>query len=114
MPTSDFFDGSSNDDVAAVFGHYKSSPDVSRYFCNRCGTNLIFVHKGTEKGVLMMDIVLGTLDKDDLEREGMRPDRHIYWDYGVSWMKGIVGEVDATFDGKKLLRHPEGSREVTV
>jgi len=100
--------------VASVFGHYKSSPEVSRYFCNRCGTNLIFVNEKQRVETLEMDIVLGTLDKEGLEMEGMRPDRHIYWDYGVGWMKRIVAEGDSVIDGKKMPKHPEGSRKVVI
>ena len=75
-----------------AFTLYKSSPDVSRYFCGRCSTNLVYVYEGERKGPAMIDIVMGTLDKESLETEGVRPDRHFYWDYGVSWVKSVMAD----------------------
>jgi hypothetical protein len=58
----------------------------------------------------MVDIVLGSLDSESLERQGVRPDRHFYWDSGINWVKRLVAEGDSSLDTEKLPRHPDGSR----
>jgi hypothetical protein len=62
------------------------------------------------KGVPMVDIVMGSLDKESLEMEGVRPDRHFYWNHGVEWVKNVITGGDGTLNGEKLPRHPDGSR----
>jgi hypothetical protein len=109
VSTKDFLENS-----PPTFTLYKSSPEVSRYFCGHCGTNLVYVYEGERKESAMIDIVMGSLDKESLETEGLRPDRHFYWDHGVSWVKSIVEGGDSAFDGQKMPRHPEGSREHSV
>ena len=61
----------------------------------------------------MADIVVGSLEKESLETEGVRPDRHFYWESGVSWVKEWAREGDKCFAGEegKLPRHPEGTRK---
>ena len=62
----------------------------------------------------MVDIVLGSLDKESLEMEGVRPERHFYWDSGVGWVKRLIAEGDGSLDmkgqGKGLPKHPDGNR----
>jgi hypothetical protein len=45
--------------------HYASSPDVTRSFCGRCGTNLLYVYEARDKKSVSPgnDIMLGTLDR---------------------------------------------------
>lgn len=47
-----------------------------------------------------MDVLLGSVDKEDLERYGLRSDRHVFWDRGVRWIQDLFGG-----DGD-LPRHP--------
>ncbi|KAF8853055.1 hypothetical protein BDZ45DRAFT_677962 [Acephala macrosclerotiorum] len=97
---------------ASPVANYGSSPGVTRTFCGRCGTNLAYVYAGREEtnATPMIDIVLGSLDTESLEMEGMRPDRHFYWESGVTWVKELVAEGDKSLVGEKLPRHPDGSR----
>lgn len=92
--------------------NYHSSPEVTRSFCGRCGTNLLYVFEGREKNnpIPMVDIVLGSFDTESLEMEGVRPDRHFYWDSGIEWVKNLVVEGDSILNGERLPRHPGGSR----
>jgi hypothetical protein len=92
--------------------NYASSPEVTRSFCGRCGTNLLYVFEGREKTnhVPMVDLVLGSLDAESLEMEGVRPDRHFYWESGISWVKNLVAKGDSSLSGTGLPRHPDGSR----
>jgi hypothetical protein len=92
--------------------NYASSPEVTRSFCGRCGTNLLYVFEGREKtdSIPMIDLVLGSLDAESLEMEGVRPDRHFYWESGIGWVKNLVTEGDSSLSGKQLPRHPDGSR----
>jgi hypothetical protein len=60
-----------------------------------------------------VDIVLGSLETESLEMEGVRPDRHFYWESGVSWVKDWAREGDGHLGegkGEGLPRHPEGTR----
>ncbi|PMD16174.1 hypothetical protein NA56DRAFT_692922 [Hyaloscypha hepaticicola] len=60
--------------------NYASSERIIRSFCGKCGTNLLYMreHQSKENPVPMVDIVLGSLDGESLERQGVRPDRHFY------------------------------------
>lgn len=88
--------------------NYGSSPGVTRTFCGRCGTNLAYFYAGKGDEI---DIVLGSLDTESLEMEVIRPDRHLYWESGINWVKELLAEGDKSLgnDGK-LPRHPAGSR----
>lgn len=37
----------------------------------------------------MLDIVMGTVDREDLDSEALRPERQLWWDYGVDWIKDM-------------------------
>ena len=77
----------------------------------------MYLYEGREsqsKGLPMVDIVLGSLDKESLETEGVRPDRHFFWEDGVTWVKQVMTEGDVTLNGEKLPRHPGGSRSEIV
>jgi len=96
--------------------HFNSSPDTWRTFCTRCGTNLTYVclkTKGAGK-IPMLDIFLGSLDRESLESPGVRPDRHFYWKGGIEWIRRTITDGDAFLQGKPLPRHPEFNRHVTV
>lgn len=91
--------------------NYASSLGVMRSFCGKCGTNLLFVYEsGKKKNTTpMVDIVLGSLDRESLKQPGVRPDRHFYWDSGVDWIKRLVSEGDVSLNenGEALPRHPD-------
>ena len=67
---------------------YKSSPQRSRWFCNNCGTPLGY---SVDDGVIpeewkwpkMLDLWLGTLDRESLEQEYMKPERKLWCHYGI-------------------------------
>ena len=37
----------------------------------------------------MVDIVLGTIDRQDLDKELMAPERQLWWDCGIDWVKSM-------------------------
>ena len=83
---------------------YKSSEVARRSFCGRCGTNLTYTYFGpTPDGwVETVDIVLGTVDRKYLEGRDLAPERHLWWDYGIDWIK------DFTINGASQLdKHPD-------
>ena len=98
--------------------NYASSEGVIRSFCGKCGTNLLYMRerRPEEDDTLMVDIVLGSLDGESLERQGVRPDRHFYWDSGVNWIKKLVTEGDRSLNenGEGLPKHPDSSRKEVV
>ncbi|KAG4443005.1 hypothetical protein IFR05_001536 [Cadophora sp. M221] len=105
--------------TSIAVANYVSSPGIVRSFCGRCGTNLSFVNRERDMGgdgkVATVDIVLGSLDEESFNVEGVRPDRHLYWDSGVEWVKRLVTEGDGGLgEGGKVPRHPDGERDVLV
>ncbi|KAK2783648.1 hypothetical protein FQN53_009100 [Emmonsiellopsis sp. PD_33] len=87
--------------------HYASSQSVWRTFCSRCGTNISFVAYEEEGVETLMDLGIGTLDDEDLEKVGM-PERHLWWNSGIGWVKSLTEEGDGTTPGDGLPKHPTG------
>lgn len=43
----------------------------------------------------MMDVLMGTIDREDLEREeGVRPERQLWWDMGIGWIRELFSKGD--------------------
>lgn len=74
---------------------YKSSPARSRWFCSRCGTMIAY---SVDPGVIpeewnwppMLDIWLGTVDRQDLEKGYMKPERMLWCEKGVPWVRELA------------------------
>lgn len=60
-----------------LVGRYRSSPQVTRTFCVRCGATLQWVHDRAP----YLGIALGVLDDDP----GVRPELHIYAASKAPW-----------------------------
>jgi len=56
---------------------YQSSDNVERRFCSKCGSNLLFVPKGSE----WMAIAMGILD----DEPGATPTAHLHYDSRPEW-----------------------------
>ncbi|KAF2232326.1 hypothetical protein EV356DRAFT_256508 [Viridothelium virens] len=72
---------------------FVSSKDRTRSFCGHCGTNVAYAVwpiPGYAKGFPdLFDVVLGTLDREDLERSEMRPERQLWWEKGIEWVQKL-------------------------
>ena len=106
MPASDVLRPGSNGVVVtppdSFLAAYRSSRGVTRMFCKRCGTNVSCSRYPMPEGwPETLDILMGTIDREDLEREELRPERHIFWDKGIGWVKSLFSEGD---DG--MPKHP--------
>lgn len=67
---------------------YQSSEGRTRFFCGRCGTCLAYVaHPMPEGRPDMLDILLGTADRTDLDTQWLDPERQFWWDCGVDWLR---------------------------
>ncbi|PGH29063.1 hypothetical protein GX50_08195 [[Emmonsia] crescens] len=88
--------------------YYASSKSVWRTFCSRCGTNLSFVAFEEVGSETLMDLGMGTLDHESLQLVGM-PQRHIWWDSGVNWVKRLTAKGDAAASQNALPKHPGGN-----
>ncbi|KAK1244528.1 hypothetical protein MKX07_003327 [Trichoderma sp. CBMAI-0711] len=68
---------------------------IYRSFCGRCGTNIAYlVYPMPFKFRDMVDVVLGTVDRGIIQEEWMRPERQLWHDYGVPWIKDMVDDLD--------------------
>ena len=63
---------------------YESSEARSRGFCVRCGTNLMYYLDAPEDGWAdMLDVALGTVDREDLEEVELVAERQLWWSCGI-------------------------------
>jgi hypothetical protein len=70
---------------------FESSENRRRSFCGRCGTNISYAALPMPEGWPdMLDIVLGTVERGDLSGEALRPERQLWWDYGIGWVKELT------------------------
>ncbi|KAJ9628830.1 hypothetical protein H2203_002733 [Taxawa tesnikishii (nom. ined.)] len=87
---------------------YQNKPGRYRWFCSRCGTHLGYMldaalaAKVWPDSPRMMDIWLGTVDREHLEQEWIKPERIFWCDYKIQWIS------DLARDGAGgLPEHPE-------
>ena len=78
-----------------AFKEYRSSPECLRGFCSNCGSTMTW--RNTEVSEIDMDVLIGTLDKEWLEKEPQlaHPTEHYYC---VNTIKGVS---DGIVSGKK-------------
>jgi len=69
---------------------YNSSHQRWRWFCARCGTNVAYTAVVPEGFPDMLDITLGSVDRRYLDGEALVPERHLWWDYGIDWVRRLA------------------------
>ena len=52
----------------------------------------------------MLDILTGTIDREDLQRAELRPERHVWWEKGIEWVKTLIGEGDGGMPKQPLVK----------
>jgi len=83
---------------------YRSSDTKFRGFCEICGTSLCYRSSALEDGWPdMVDFLLGTLDREDLEKDWFIPEREMWWEKGIPWVQDMVRAGTIKND---LPRHP--------
>lgn len=95
VPAAEIFDFRNTALEQVYLTVYKSSEERSRWFCSRCGTMLAY---SVDPGVIppewgwptMLDIWLGTVDREDLEPDYMRPERMLWCEKGVPWIRELA------------------------
>ena len=81
---------------------YKSSEAVYRTFCGRCGTPLtVSLYPMPESWPTMLDIMLGSMDREDLKDEYMAPERQFFWNSGITWVKELINQGNTS-----IIKHP--------
>lgn len=79
----------------SFFAFYKPSEYVTRTFCARCGTNVTYSrHPMPEGWPQMLDVLMGTIDREALESEELRMERHVWWDKGIGWIRELFSKGD--------------------
>ena len=85
-------------DTTSPLAVYESSPLRSRWFCRVCGTqfgySIDLEHPAyAEWGwPPMFDIYMGTVDRADLEKDWMMPERRMWCEPGVPWIRRLIAE----------------------
>lgn len=72
--------------------NYESSNNRWRWFCGRCGTNIAYTAVMPEGFPDMLDITLGSIQRDHLDSQALIPERHLWWDYGIEWVRKLATE----------------------
>jgi len=110
MPASEVFDKEAVlADTSTALAVYESSPTKSRWFCRRCGTPFGYSIDAEHpayaewKWPPMFDLYMGTVDRADLERDWMVPDRRMWCEPGVPWIRKLIAEGS---DAMGLPSHP--------
>ena len=97
--------------TSTTLGHYISSPGRNRWFCTHCGTPLAYT---ISDNVIpkdwgwpnMFDVWLGTLDREDLEKDYMQPERMLWCHCGVGWIKELSMNGAREENGEGVPMHP--------
>jgi len=71
---------------------YQSSERATRSFCGKCGTNLTYsISPSMGDGWPdLFDVLLGTIDKADVEKDWMAPDRHCWVECEIGWIRELT------------------------
>jgi hypothetical protein len=40
----------------------------------------------------MLDITLGSVNRSHLDGDALVPERHLWWDYGIDWIRRLATE----------------------
>lgn len=82
----------SSPQASSPLGTYTSSSNRTRHWCPKCGTHLAYrVHPMPDEWPEMLDILLGTIDREDLELdENMIPERVVWDECALDWVKDLV------------------------
>jgi hypothetical protein len=71
---------------------FESSDQRWRWFCGRCGTNVAYTAAMPAGFPSMLDITLGSVDRRYLDSNALVPERHLWWDYGIGWIRRLATE----------------------
>ena len=96
-PAAEVFDRDSSVSKDSFLAFYESSKDRIRSFCGQCGTNLAYrMDKASVPDLQgrpeMLDVLLGTVDREDLEKEWFVPERALWSNFGIDWVRKLVRE----------------------
>lgn len=69
---------------------YESSRERWRWFCVRCGTNVAYTAVMPAGFPSMLDFTLGSVDRRYLDSDALVPERHLWWDYGIDWIRRLA------------------------
>ncbi|KAF2785978.1 hypothetical protein K505DRAFT_380566 [Melanomma pulvis-pyrius CBS 109.77] len=72
--------------------NYESSHERWRWFCARCGTSIAYTAVMPAGFPNMLDITMGSVDRRHLETNALVPERHLWWDYGIDWIRRLATE----------------------
>jgi hypothetical protein len=71
---------------------YESSNERWRWFCSRCGTSIAYTAVMPKGFPDMLDITLGSVERSHLDAHSLIPERQLWWDYGIDWIRRLATE----------------------
>ena len=89
-PAADVFTATAAASGDSFLTSYESSHERWRWFCARCGTNVAYTAAMPAGFPSMLDITLGSVDRRYLDSEALVPERHLWWDYGIDWIRRLA------------------------
>lgn len=69
---------------------YESSHERWRWFCARCGTGIAYTAAMPAGFPSMLDITFGSIDHRHFDSEALVPERHLWWNYGIYWIRRLA------------------------
>lgn len=95
VPASDFFDAPERDISGLWVSHLESSPGRHRWFCGRCGTQLVMAPAKESippemRDPRILNLFAATTDRDLLENDWCRPDHVMNCSIAIPWVRDHV------------------------
>ena len=94
-------------DQSTHLKRFQATDRATRSFCGNCGTNLTYYSHKRHGPKAVVDITVGSMDKESLEVA--KPDRHGWWDSGTGWIQDLVSKGSGF-----LVRHSTGDMSQMV
>jgi hypothetical protein len=93
VPAEEIFPPGTKSRDNTTLSFYTSSEGRTRAFCSNCGTQFGYsAYPYPKPWPRMLDIWIGSVDQKDLEKEWLVPERHLWWDVGIEWIRKFGAE----------------------
>lgn len=93
IPAASIFPPGTTSQDGTTLSFYTSSEGRTRAFCSNCGTQFAYsAYPYPDAWPRMLDIWIGSVDQAILQRDWLVPERHLWWDVGIEWVRKFGAE----------------------